>query len=183
METGLRLSELLSLKVSSVWQNGAPVSVLRVPRWQLKGGRGPRARSIPGRVIPLNSKAQAALAEYLVSRQADPEEALFPSREGGAALTRRQGTRIVRKVLVAAGLDPARVWGGHSLRRRFCQRIYDQTKDINLTRAAVGHRWIQTTQLYLGLADESAAEAILALGWCSANSTVAMAAPQPAYAR
>jgi integrase len=164
METGLRLSELLSLEVRNVWQNGAPMSVLRVPRRQLKGGRGPRARSVPGRAIPLNTRARVALADYLASRRADPPDALFPSREGGAALTRRQGTRIVRRVLVGAGLDSARVWGGHSLRRRFCQRVYEATRDIDLTHAAVGHRWIQTTQLYLGLADESAAEAILALG-------------------
>jgi site-specific recombinase XerC len=164
METGLRLSERLSLEVSSVWRNGAPVSVLRVPRRQLKDGRGPRARSVPGRAIPLNLRAQAAIADCIASRQIEPSNALFPSREGGRALTRRQGTRIVRRVLVGAGLDPNRVWGGHSLRRRFCQRIYDATKDIDLTRAAVGHRWIQTTQLYLGLVDESAAEAIFALG-------------------
>jgi hypothetical protein len=55
------------------------------------------------------------------------------------------------------------------MRRRFCRRIYEATRDINVTRAAVGHRWIQTTQLYLGLADEAAAAAILAVGRVDRN--------------
>ena len=119
LETGLRLSELLSLRTGGVWKNGAPVSVLRVSRRQLKGGRGPRARSVYSRAIPLNERAREALSACLSGEPENPEAPLFPSRKGGKTLGRRQGTRIVRKIFLNAGLDPNRVWGAHSLRRRF----------------------------------------------------------------
>ena len=163
-ETGLRISELLGLRVGDVWQNGAPVRVLRVTRKRLKGGRGERARAVSSRAVSLNAKARAVLIDQLGGHSLQDKDApLFPSREGGA-ITRRQATRVIRKIFLAAGLDPSRVWAGHSLRRRFVRRIYDATKDINVARAAVGHRWIATTQLYLGLDEEEAQEAILRLG-------------------
>jgi site-specific recombinase XerD len=164
-ETGLRLSEMLSLTIGSVWKGGAPVSVLRATRSCLKGGSGVRARSVASRAIPVNERAREAIVRYLGERPtAAPAEPLFLSREGGEALCRRQGTRIIRDIFLAAGLDPARAWGGHSLRKRFVRRVYDLTGDINTTRAAAGHRWIQTTQIYLGMAEEEAAAAILRLG-------------------
>jgi integrase len=97
-ETGLRVSELLALRVEYVWRNGAPVSVLRVPRRLLKGGKpgSPRARSVAGRAIPLNDAAQAAIMRAMAARPgAAPDEPLFVSRKSGKALTRRQATRII----------------------------------------------------------------------------------------
>jgi len=40
METALRISELVALRVQDVWRNRAPVSVLHCARRHLKGGRG-----------------------------------------------------------------------------------------------------------------------------------------------
>lgn len=78
-------------------------------------------------------------------------------------MTRRHASRLVRAVFLAAGLSAHKVWAGHSLRRRFVRRIYD-AHGINAARAAVGHRWINTTQIYLGLDEEVAHAAILELG-------------------
>lgn len=165
-ETGLRISELLSLKVGDVWKAGAPLGLLKVPRRRLKGGRGIRADLVRGRVIPLNERARAAIGAALSARQGAAEcDALFPSRQGGGrALTRRQGSRIIRGIFRRAGLDPTRIWGGHSMRRRFVRRIYEATRDIELTRVAIGHRWVSTTQGYLAFGEEDAAEAILRIG-------------------
>ena len=167
METGLRLSELLRLQIGSVWQGGTCVPILRVSRRDLKGGRGVRARSVRSRAIPLNDRARVALADYLGPREkAAPvgnAEPLFPSRKGNKPLGRSQGWRIIRGVLRGAGLDPHRVWAGHSLRRRFARRIFLAT-DLETTRLAIGHRWINTTQLYLGMGEDDAAAAIVELG-------------------
>ena len=166
-ETGLRISELLGLRLGDIWQGGAPsVRVLRVTRNRLKSGRGERACSVRSRAVPLNSRARLTLLEHFGRQVAPPKDApLFPSREGGGrAITRRQATRIIRKIFLTAGCDTAGVWAGHSLRRRFVRRIFDATRDINITREAVGHRYIATTQLYLGLVEEEAHAAILAIG-------------------
>lgn len=165
-ETGLRISELLGLRVADVWQAGSPVKTLRVARRRLKGGCGVRASSVKTRVIPLNGRAMSALLEHFENHPpTDGYGPLFPSREGvGKSITRRQATRIIRKIFLLAGMDPSRTWASHSLRRRFVTRIYDQTHDLDLARAAIGHRWVTTTQIYLGLDDEAAAAAILQLG-------------------
>ncbi|WP_129049213.1 tyrosine-type recombinase/integrase [Oleiharenicola lentus] len=165
LETGLRISELVGLKVGEVWQADSPVRVLRLTRARLKGGAGLRARAVSGRQIPLNARAGAILREVLGESSHLPREALFPSRQGaGRAITRQQALRVIKKIFLLAGCDPSRVWGGHSLRRRFVRRVFDRTRDINVARAAVGHRWIATTQAYLDLAGEAAEAAILAIG-------------------
>jgi site-specific recombinase XerD len=171
-ETGLRISELLGLRVGDVWQGGAPVRVLRVTRNRLKSGRGEQARSVRSRAVPLNSRARCALLEHFgLTAITNKDAPLFPSREGdGRAITRRQATRIIRKIFLIAGCEPAGVWAGHSLRRRFVRRVFDATGDINVTREAVGHRYIATTQLYLGLVEEEAHAAILMIG-CPAQTT------------
>jgi site-specific recombinase XerD len=166
-ETGLRVSELVALRVENVWRNGAPVSVLRVPRRLLKGGKpGSRvAKSVPGRSIPVNATLQSAIVRAMAARPgAAPDEPLFVSRKFGQSLTRRQATRIVRDLFRAAGLDPCRVWAAASLRRRFARRIFDQTGSIELVRVAISHRWVTTTQCYVGLHERDATSAILALG-------------------
>ena len=166
-ETGLRVSELVALRVENVWRNEGPVSVLRVPRRLLKGGKpdSPTAKSVPGRCIPVNATLQAALARAMAARPgAAPAEPLFVSRKSGKSLTRWQATRIVRGIFRAAGLDPCRVWAAASLRRRFARRIFDATGSIELVRVAIAHRWVTTTQRYVGLEESDAAGAILALG-------------------
>lgn len=174
VQTGLRLSELLRLKVQDVWKNGAPLPILRVSRRNLKGGRGVRARSVSSRTIPINARAREALGAHLGRGEQLPAAPLFPSRNaaGTVPLCRRQAIRIIRKIFLDAGLDPHRVWSGHSLRKRFVRGIFDQTGNINIARQAVGHRWITTTQLYLGLEEEEAYVAIQRLGEAPALASV-----------
>lgn len=164
-ETGLRISELLGLRVGDVWQGGAPVRFLRVSRNRLKGGRGDKARSVRSRTVPINASAFAALvAHFGVHSEPNKDAPLFPSREGvSRAITRRHATRVIRKIFLAAGCDSSGVWAGHSLRRRFVRRVYDLTHDINVTREAVGHRNLTTTLLYLGNMEEEAHAAILGI--------------------
>lgn len=168
-QTGLRLGELLRLRIEDVWRNGAALPVLRVSRRNLKGGRGQRARSVSSRTIPLNARARAALADFIGEADAQavtPYNPLFPSRNaaGHIPLGRQQAARIIKKIFLGAGLDPHRVWSGHSLRKRFVRRVLDTTGDIDLARAAVGHRWVQTTQLYVQARDDEAQAAIMAIG-------------------
>lgn len=182
VQTGLRLSELLALRIQDVWRNGAPLLVLRVSRRNLKGGRGCRARSVASRTIPLNSRAREALNAHLGRAEFPPVRPLFPSRNAAGLhpLCRQQAVRIIKKIFLDAGLDPQRVWSGHSLRKRFVRGIFDQTGNINIARQAVGHRWITTTQLYLGLDEDEAQLAILRLG-DSPASGVASTIQEPVH--
>ncbi len=166
VQTGLRLSELLGLRIQDVWKGGAPLPILRVSRRNLKGGRGIRARSVSSRTIPINTRAREALIAHLGQDARSPANPLFQSRNaaGTIPLCRRQAIRIIKKIFVDAGLDPQRVWAGHSLRKRFVRGIFEQTGSINIARQAVGHRWVTTTQLYLSMEEDEAQAAIQRLG-------------------
>lgn len=77
--TGLRVSELLSLRVLDVVEAGTPVRHLRIGRQRLKGGRSARARAVRGRVIPLGEAARSLIADQIAALgTVDPEQALFP---------------------------------------------------------------------------------------------------------
>ena len=118
--------------------------------------------------------ARAAIQNLMESRLVDAgfaELPLFQSRQG--ALKPRQARNLIRKCFISAGLPPEKTWSGHSLRRRFVQRLYSQTRDLDLVRTAVGHRWAATTQLYLGLNQDEADGAILRMGSLSELPTAA----------
>ena len=168
-ETGLRISELCALEVGAVWRDGACLSTLRRSRSQLKGGRGPRARSVASRSIPLNERLQEYLARFLAERATagpvNPRSPLFPRAKGKGKkpIERRHAWRLIRGIFLSAGLDPAKTWSGHSLRRRFVRRVFDAS-DLETARVAVGHASAITTCAYLFLGEEAADRAILQIG-------------------
>lgn len=168
LQTGLRCTELLSLRVGEVWSGTAPLSQVRIQRRRLKGGKGVHARSVRGRVIPLNARAREAIAGFFACAPAcvqhPPEAALFAGGPGGReALTRQQFSRIVRRMCLAAGLSPHKVWSSHSLRRTFAKAIATR-RGVEVARACLGHRHLTTTQLYVAASEEEAHAAILELG-------------------
>ncbi len=169
MNTGFRITELLSLDVGQVWEAGKVKPEVRVSRANLKNGQGPKRRSVRSRVVPLNAAATAALEKYLFARfgsgPADPKAPLFLSGRLKGRLSRWQANRIVHAVFAKAGLGPSENYGTHSLRKSFCRRIYLATgHDINLTRAAMGHASVFTTQQYLSVSDEEVQAAVRAIG-------------------
>jgi integrase len=169
MNTGFRITELLSLDVGQVWDAGKVKLEVRVARAQLKGGQGPKRRAVKSRVVPLNVAATAALEQYLFARfgsgPADPQAPLFLSSRLAGRLSRWQANRIVHAVIEKAGLGSPESYGTHTLRKSFCRRIYLATgHDINLTRAVMGHASVSTTQQYLYVADEEVQAAVKAIG-------------------
>jgi len=169
MNTGFRATELLSLNVGDVWQDGRIRATVTVARRCLKGGRGRRRKAISSRTVPLNDAAVAALQKYLFSRFGSgpvaPQEPLFPSRFHGLRLTRWGLNRLVKEVVAQAGVGSSGQFGTHSLRKTFAKKIYAATgNDINLTRAVLGHAQVGTTQRYLEVDDEDVSRAILSVG-------------------
>ena len=47
------------------------------------------------------------------------------------------------------GLDPT-LYSGHSMRRTKAAIIYEATKDIRRVQLLLGHKWITSTQAYVG---------------------------------
>ena len=169
LNTGFRIAELLSLNLDQVWGNSAIRASIRVARAKMKGGRSRRRRSVIGRVVPVNAAVAAILKKYLATRYPDrpvPSHVpLFTSRLHRSRLSRWSANRIVHQVLRAAGFDDQDGYGTHSLRKRFANKIYQETSfDLNLTRAIMGHSDIRTTIAYLSIDADAMASAVMRIG-------------------
>ena len=169
LNTGFRVSEVLSLNVGDVWDGERVRPQVKVARAKMKGGRGPRRKSVSSRVVPLNEAATGALQRYLFARLGGgavaAEEPLFPSRFRGKRMTRWGANDVVHAVLAKAGIDGNGDYGTHTLRKTFCRQIYKRTQnDLNLTRAVMGHSSCATTQKYLHVDEEEMVQAVMSLG-------------------
>lgn len=158
VSTGGRISELLSLRVGDVYQNGRPVTDLLYSKNIVKGGEVSRA-------VPVNRDGRQAIDD-LISWHIDTygmtenDRPLFPSRNGGGQkpLSRRNAHDVLKTAFEAAGLNGH--IATHSLRKSFAQRLYEQTGDIFAVQEMLGHRNVATTQKYLGVNYASVREAL-----------------------
>lgn len=172
LNTGYRISELLSLRVGDVWDRFGVRSQLTVERRFMKGGRGRWKKNVRSRIIDLNPEATAALQRYLrwrVKRNGGtpphPDEPLFASRIRGRAMSRWQANRVVHVTLDRAGIEDRGRFCTHTLRKTFAARIYRELGyDIVATCAAMGHAQINTTHVYLEADRERIRDAFYRIG-------------------
>ena len=161
VSTGGRISELLSLTIGDVYQNGRAVSDLLYSKSVVKGGEVSRA-------VPVNVDGRDAI-EALIDWHREkyatlaPSRPLFPSRnkKGTVAVNRQSAHEMLKAAFMAAGLNGK--IATHSLRKSFAQRIYEESGDIYLVQALLGHRSVSTTQKYIGVSYASAREAVEAI--------------------
>lgn len=159
LKTGFRISELLSLKVSDVYQNETVVNYVRIARCHMKGKR-------ESREVPLHPMAQAALRSLLAEgKRLHPSEYLFQAhkpRGETKAISRVQGYQILKNAFVDAGLFGDQ-FATHSMRKTFARKVYAHTgNDIVATADALGHKGIGTTGKYLEVNKPAIQAAILA---------------------
>lgn len=164
--TGFRISELLSLRVGDVVQEGRVLERVVVERRNMKGKK-------QSRDVVLNERARAALRAWLPVlydwRDNGPDLYLFQSTRGGR-LTRRQAGRIMERLAKELVLPP-RI-ATHSLRKTFAGAIYQRGLDtwtpgeelpVRVVMKALGHRSVDATERYLGLDVRQVDGAVLAL--------------------
>ena len=158
VSTGGRISELLSLQIGDVYQNGKPVTDLLFDKSIVKGGEVSRA-------VPVNRDGRRAIEDLIAwhgERYPDTEKnrPLFPSRngQGQQPMSRRTAHDVLKIAFEAAGLNGH--LATHSLRKSFAQRLYDRTGDIFAVQEMLGHQSVTTTQKYLGVNYTSVREAV-----------------------
>lgn len=144
INTGLRVSDLLALKVGDV--RGQSAVTIR----EAKTGKARR--------FVLNDAARAAIREY-VPKEAAAESPLFPSRKGGRPISRVQAYRILNEAAARAGVSGA--IGTHSLRKTFGYFAYKQGADIALLMRVFKHSSQSVTLRYIGV-DQDAEDAVYA---------------------
>ncbi len=167
LNTGFRVSELLSLKWGQIWRDGQPLAYVEVARRNLKGGRSAQRKNVLSRRLPINAAAAVAVREYAFavsgSGVPDPAAWVFASRKRcPGVITRRQAHTILARAGVRAGLI-GKV-APHGMRRAFGLDCYDLTKDILLVRDLLGHRSVLTTESYLKRGEDQMHQVVHRLG-------------------
>ncbi|TPW06126.1 MAG: integrase/recombinase XerD [bacterium] len=149
--SGLRVSELLGLKVEAV---------RRDPAFLIVRGKGGKER-----LAPLNASAREAVQTWLIARDAArPDKApdspwLFPSASAKGHLTPRRFAQLLDQAAVDAGIDPARV-SPHVLRHAFATHLLEGGADLRVVQTLLGHADIATTQIYTHVATDRLAQVV-----------------------
>ncbi len=143
--TGLRVSELVSLRRSQLSRDGRIVTVR---------GKGDKER-----LVPVGGPARQAVEDWLPVRETVLEKRgasspwLFPSRDPAKALTRDRFAKLLGELAVAAGIDPTRV-SPHVLRHAFATHLLANGADLRSVQQMLGHSDISTTQIYTHVLEE-----------------------------
>jgi integrase/recombinase XerD len=140
--TGLRVSELVSLKLGQVNMNQGVTRVL---------GKGNRERLIPlgeEAVRWLKAFISGARNDILLDRSTDY---LFPTRRGDR-MTRQAFWHIIKRYARKAGVD--RDLSPHTLRHAFATHLLNHGADLRVVQMLLGHSDLSTTQIYTHVARE-----------------------------
>ena len=141
--TGLRVSELVGLKLGQVSLDSGVVRVL---------GKGSKER-----LVPLGEEAIGWLERYLATTRpalaGDAKtDALFVTARRGP-LTRQAFWALVKRYGMKAGL-PARSLSPHVLRHAFATHLLNHGADLRVVQLLLGHADITTTTIYTHVARE-----------------------------
>lgn len=145
---GLRVSELVSLKLSAVQLRQSKVLDFLLVR-----GKGSKER-----LVPLGTKAQSALEDYLNVRQYflgknEKSAFLFPYARADGYITRQQFGVMLKKLAMEAGVDPSSI-SPHKLRHTFASHLLEGGADLRVIQELLGHADLSTTQIYTHVAKE-----------------------------
>lgn len=155
--TGLRVGELVSLRVSDIDLDGGSIRVV---------GKGRRERVVyvpPGQLL-------SGLDDYLTQRSAALNDPLIANRSDRclttAALRDRIG-RAARQAGIERRITP------HMLRHTCATHLLDAGVDIRIVQRLLGHASISTTEIYTHVSDISLRRAI-----CSADVIGSILSPR-----
>ena len=140
--TGVRVTELVSLKLSQVNLNQGVLRII---------GKGDRER-----LIPLGDEAQDWLRKFVLGPRAEilagrQTEYLFPTRRGGP-MTRQTFWYLIKRHARKAGI--ARKLSPHTVRHAFATHLLNHGADLRVVQLLLGHSDVSTTQIYTHVARE-----------------------------
>ena len=155
VRSGLRISELLALKVGQVWDGKKVVSRFYINREATKGKEA-------GASIIMHPGAAQAVAHWIkAGRLADyPQGHLFPSQRQGCRLGRKSAWKVLHRAFRKAGVTG--MASTHCMRKTFVNNVHTALGgDLFRTAKAMRHSSPMTTLRYLSFKQEEIDRAIL----------------------
>ncbi len=140
--TGLRVSELVSLKIEQINLRQGVIRCI---------GKGNKER-----LVPVGEVALDWLQKYLwESRPAllngRATDDMFPTRRG-KAMTRQAFWYLIKRYAQQAGID--KELSPHTLRHAFATHLLNHGADLRVVQLLLGHSDLSTTQIYTHVAKE-----------------------------
>lgn len=135
--TGLRVSELISLKFSNIDVEECFVKIF---------GKGNKER-----LVPFGQKAQLYLKRYLRVRKNTKSEFIFLTRLN-KPISRIEFWRQLKQIAIKAGI--MKNITPHTLRHSFATHLLTGGADIRFVQEMLGHSSISTTQIYTHVSQE-----------------------------
>lgn len=135
--SGLRVSELINLKISDLYFSDGVIRVL---------GKGSKQR-----IIPIGSSAVKWIREYmktlrpLLEKKMKSENIIFLNNRG-TKLSRMGVWKIVDKYVKAAKIE--KEFHPHTFRHSFATHLLEGGADLRAVQEMLGHADISTTQIY-----------------------------------
>jgi integrase/recombinase XerD len=135
--TGMRVSELVSLRRSAVTRDASFLTIT---------GKGNKER-----IVPVNDSARDAVRAWVAPLPPGPW--LFPANGEDGYLSRQVFARDLKGLAGRAGISAARV-APHVLRHAFASHLLQGGADLRVVQTLLGHADISTTQIYTHVLDE-----------------------------
>ena len=134
--TGIRVSELVSLKIGDLSDDFSQILILNKGKKQ--------------RMIPLISNVQKILKKYISRLDFEKNKStnyLFPTNSKNGHITRIRFFQILKKMGKKLGIND-RFLSPHKIRHSFATHLLDRGVDLRVIQESLGHKDISTTQIY-----------------------------------
>lgn len=147
VNTGLRISDILALRVSDVLDQASSKPKI-VDRLEVSERKTSKLRD-----VLLNPAARTALRDYVITKDltSSPNAPLFPSRKGRGrrSISRYTAYRTLNKAARAVGIHES--IGTHSMRKTFGYFLYMSGLDITRIQYMLNHSSPDVTLAYIGI--------------------------------
>ncbi len=139
INTGLRISDLLSLKVNDVWDSARVRKFLYLTE----------PRTGEEHAFYLNRSVERELKAFLSTVNFEQQDYLFKSKKNNSPITRQQAYRIVNQAAKDAGLNGK--IGTHTLRKTFGYHAYRKGIAVSFIAKILNHHSSSETLRYIGI--------------------------------
>ena len=139
INTGIRISDLLNIKVEDIWDGKIVKEFLYVT--------DPKTNQVY--TFYLNTMVKVALENYLSQNEFQQTNFLFKSKKNDLPITRQQAYRIINKVAKQVGIQEK--IGTHTLRKTFGYHAYRKGIAISILKSIFNHVTSSETLRYIGI--------------------------------
>jgi len=147
--SGLRVSELLDIKIEDIHLNQAYILV---------HGKGQKER-----IVPISDMAVIALRKYMIDARPkllkETHTHILFLNQKGTRLSRQGFSKVLKKLAHDAGVTTP--CSPHTLRHSFATHLLENGMDLRTLQTLLGHEDISTTQIYTHISQKRIKEVYL----------------------